>query len=203
MFVPLFIFLFVPPSGFSGLKLACSGLQSAFLGIKSVFSELKSALSGLKSGLSGLNSALKPQICALRPPFGSLGLQITHLKPKPALSGFKLVLSGLKPVLFLWHQRSLSGLRSIFSGLISALSGFKLVWLVSSCLKSVYREPSAHNTPSISPCQRPRTPLWGRCPATPDSNSLSCKAGQRVSLTTYCSWATCSLYAYERKRLFE
>ena len=35
-------------------------------------------------------------------------------------------------------------------------------------------------------------PHQGRCPATPHTNSQSCKAGQRVSLTTYCPWATCS-----------
>ena len=32
--------------------------------------------------------------------------------------------------------------------------------------------------------------LWGRCPASPHSNSQPCKAGQLVSLTTYCLWAT-------------
>ena len=34
-------------------------------------------------------------------------------------------------------------------------------------------------------------PLWGRCPASSHSNLQPCKAGQRVSLTTYCPWATC------------
>merc|ERR1711911_316231 len=32
--------------------------------------------------------------------------------------------------------------------------------------------------------------LWGRCPAS-HSDLQPCKAGQRVSLTTYCPWATC------------
>ena len=34
-------------------------------------------------------------------------------------------------------------------------------------------------------------PLWGHRPASPHSNLQSCKAGQRVSLTTHCPWATC------------
>ena len=33
--------------------------------------------------------------------------------------------------------------------------------------------------------------LWGRCPASPHSNSQSLKARQRVPLTIYCPWATC------------
>ena len=33
-------------------------------------------------------------------------------------------------------------------------------------------------------------PLWGHCPAF-HSNLQPCKAGERVSLTTYCPWATC------------
>ena len=37
-------------------------------------------------------------------------------------------------------------------------------------------------------------PLWGRCPASSYFNSQSCKAGQRVSLTTNCPWATCSSF---------
>ena len=34
-------------------------------------------------------------------------------------------------------------------------------------------------------------PHQGHCPASPHSNSQSLKAGQRVSLTIYCPWATC------------
>ena len=40
-------------------------------------------------------------------------------------------------------------------------------------------------------CSTGLRPLWGRCPATSHSDSQPCKAGQRVSLTTYCPWATC------------
>ena len=40
-------------------------------------------------------------------------------------------------------------------------------------------------------CSTGLRPLRGRCPASPHSNSQSLKAGQRVSLTTYCPWATC------------
>ena len=42
-------------------------------------------------------------------------------------------------------------------------------------------------------CSTGLRPLRGRCPASPHSNSQSLKAGQQVSLTTYCPWATCSL----------
>ena len=37
-------------------------------------------------------------------------------------------------------------------------------------------------------------PLWGHCPASFDFTSKSCKAEQRVSLTTYCPWASGSLF---------
>ena len=40
-------------------------------------------------------------------------------------------------------------------------------------------------------CSTELHPLWGRCPASPNSYSQSCKAGQWVSVTTYCPWATC------------
>merc|ERR1711895_286613 len=40
-------------------------------------------------------------------------------------------------------------------------------------------------------CSTGLQPLRGRCPASPHSDSQPCKAGQRVSLTTYCPWATC------------
>ena len=39
-------------------------------------------------------------------------------------------------------------------------------------------------------CSTGLRPLRGRCPASSHSNSQSCKAGQRVSLTTYCPWTT-------------
>ena len=42
----------------------------------------------------------------------------------------------------------------------------------------------------MSPCSTGLRPLRGRCPASSHSNSQSCKAGQQVSLTTYCPWAT-------------
>ena len=35
-------------------------------------------------------------------------------------------------------------------------------------------------------CSTGLHPLWGHCPASSHYNSQSCKAGQRVSLTTYC-----------------
>ena len=41
-------------------------------------------------------------------------------------------------------------------------------------------------------CSTGLCPLWGRCPASPPFNSQSLKAAKRVSLTTYCPWATCS-----------
>ena len=47
-------------------------------------------------------------------------------------------------------------------------------------------------------CSTGLRPLRGRCPASSHSNSQSCKAGQRVSLTTYCPWATCSLWSFPR-----
>ena len=40
-------------------------------------------------------------------------------------------------------------------------------------------------------CSTGLRPLWGRCPASFHSNSQLCKAGQLVSLTAYCPWATC------------
>ena len=39
-------------------------------------------------------------------------------------------------------------------------------------------------------CSTGVRPLWGRCTAS-HSNLQPCKAGQWVSLTMYCSWATC------------
>ena len=41
-------------------------------------------------------------------------------------------------------------------------------------------------------CSTGHCSLWGSCPASHHSNSQSGKAGQLVSLTTYCPWATCS-----------
>ena len=46
-------------------------------------------------------------------------------------------------------------------------------------------------------CSTGHCPLRGRCPASPHSNSQSGKAGQRVSLTTYCPWATCYSLKFE------
>ena len=43
-------------------------------------------------------------------------------------------------------------------------------------------------------CSTGLCPLRGRCPASSHSISQSHKAGQRVSLTTYCPWATCSIF---------
>ena len=40
------------------------------------------------------------------------------------------------------------------------------------------------------PCSTGLCPLWGRCSASSHSNLQWCKVGQRVSLTTYCPWAT-------------
>ena len=45
-------------------------------------------------------------------------------------------------------------------------------------------------------CSAGLCPLRGRCPASPHSNSQSGKAGQRVSLTTYCPWATCFFFFF-------
>ena len=39
-------------------------------------------------------------------------------------------------------------------------------------------------------CSTRHRPLWGRCPATHHLQSPTWKAGQRVTLTTYCPWAT-------------
>ena len=46
-------------------------------------------------------------------------------------------------------------------------------------------------------CSTGLRPLRGRCPASSHSNSQSCKAGQRVSLTTYCPWATCCFFCWQ------
>merc|ERR1712115_141540 len=74
-----------------------------------------------------------------------------------------------------------------------------------SLLRPQFRLLKAFSQPSIAShpllqagrtkvplCSTGLRPLWGRCPASPHSNSQSLKAGQRVSLTTYCPWATCS-----------
>ena len=42
-------------------------------------------------------------------------------------------------------------------------------------------------------CSTGLNPLQGCCPASSHSNSQSSKAGQRLSLTTYCPWATCCI----------
>ena len=49
-------------------------------------------------------------------------------------------------------------------------------------------------------CSTRHCPLWGCCPASSHSNLQSCKAGQRISLTTYCPWATCFLSRYVHPR---
>merc|ERR1711875_99785 len=42
-------------------------------------------------------------------------------------------------------------------------------------------------------CSTGLRPLRGRCPAS-HSDLQPCKTGQRVSLTTYCPWATCFFF---------
>ena len=51
-------------------------------------------------------------------------------------------------------------------------------------------------------CSTRLHPLWGRCPSSSHSNLQWCKAGQRVSLTTYCPWATCWLLHIHNYNIF-
>ena len=46
------------------------------------------------------------------------------------------------------------------------------------------------NLPEVPPCSTGHRPLRGRCPANDQLHSPTYKAGQRVSLTTHCPWAT-------------
>ena len=46
------------------------------------------------------------------------------------------------------------------------------------------------NRAEIPLCSTGHCPLWGRCPANHHLHSQTYKAGQWVSLTTYCPWAT-------------
>ena len=80
----------------------------------------------------------------------------------------------------------LSGLKSCLSGLKSSLSSLKSKF--SGSASQPLLEAGKNKFPLCSTGHRP---LRGRCPASPHSNSQSLKAGQRVSLTTYCPWATC------------
>ena len=50
-------------------------------------------------------------------------------------------------------------------------------------------------------CSTGHCPLWGRCPATHHLQSPTYKAGQRVSLTAYCPWATGCLCRIASERL--
>ena len=52
-----------------------------------------------------------------------------------------------------------------------------------------------HRTNESPLCSTGLCPLQGRCPAS-HSDLQPCKAGQRVSLTTYCPWATCFFLSY-------
>ena len=106
---------------------------------------------------------------------------------KSALSGFKSVLSGLKSA----FQR----LKSTLSGLKSERADLRPERVNFSPERADFRPERAWggrtNGRTIVPlCSTGHRPLRGRCPATLHSNSQSLKAGQRVSLTTYCPWAT-------------
>ena len=123
--------------------------------------------------------------------------------PSQALSGLKSALSGLKS--------AFSGLKSAFSGLESALSGLKLALSGLESERADFRPKKAGFRPeradfrperawgggrkneqtNKSPmCSTGPCPLQGRCPAS-HSDLQPWKAGQRVSLTMYCPWATC------------
>jgi len=59
------------------------------------------------------------------------------------------------------------------------------------------RHPHPMPTPTNTRTQKKHLKcLFFRCPASSHSNPQSCKAGQRVSLTTYCPWATGWLMRY-------
>ena len=55
---------------------------------------------------------------------------------------------------------------------------------------------STNKQTKVPLCSTGLRPLWGRCPASSHSASQPFKAGQRVSLTTYCPWATCFITFY-------
>merc|ERR1712074_151398 len=58
----------------------------------------------------------------------------------------------------------------------------------ASRLKS--QPPGPHGRTKVPLCSTGHRPLRGRCPATHHLQSPTYEAGQRVSLTTYCPWAT-------------
>ena len=106
------------------------------------------------------------------------------------------------------NSSGLSGLKSVLSPFKPQVSPLKLPIGIFrpylSLLRPQFRLLNAFSQPSkashsllqvgrtkVPVCSTGLRPLWGRCPASPHSNSQSLKAGQRVSLTTYCPWATC------------
>ena len=163
---------FIRPSVHLSIRLsvrspqALSGLKSALSGLKSTFSGLKSALSSLESSPSG------PLPCFL-------SLQFTIMQSRA-------------------------------TGIADHILPFGDLFRPLTPQISPHRPQSGHLKPQSSPlrlekimigqdgptkvplCSTGLCALRGLCPAYSYSDSQSCKAGQWVSLTTYCPWATCS-----------
>ena len=99
----------------------------------------------------------------------------------------------------------MQGLRGQISGLRGQIQGLR--GQISGLRGPGGRTDGQTNESPL--CSTGLRPLRGRCPAS-RSNFQPCKAGQRVSLTTYCPWATCfkiitdKVYvsAYHSNRLF-
>ena len=68
------------------------------------------------------------------------------------------------------------------------------MFVIPSVRSSVRSSPLGPLRPDIWPLRPEIYPLRpGICPLRPEICSLPCKSGQRVSLTTYCPWATCCI----------
>ena len=129
------------------------------------------ALSGLKSALSGLES----EGANFRPERPDLGLERTGFRSERANFGPEQANSRPERADFRPERVGSRSERADFRP--------ERAW-VGRMERRTYESPH---------CSTGLCSLWGRCPAS-HSNLLPCKAGQRVLLSTYCPWATCSFF---------
>ena len=128
----------------------------ALSGLKSALSGLKSALSGLKSALSGLDS----EGADFRPERANFRPE--RADSRPERTDFRPERADFRP------ERADFRPERAWGGTDRQTDG-----------------QMDRRTNKSSLCSTGLCPLWGRCPAS-HSNSQPCKAGQWVSLTTYC-----------------
>ena len=134
-----------------------------------------------------LPGPLRPEICPLRAEIYPLRPEIRPLTPwicllRPWICPLWPKICPLRPSRALNLPSQIQGLRGQISGLRGQILGLRGPRGMDGWMDEWTKESPL--------CFTGLCPLPSRCSAS-HSNLQPCKAGQRVSLTTYCPWATC------------